>query len=87
MAYDLLLHPRAQRELDRAPAEMFKRLDAAVRSLADNPRPVGVKKLEGDLHRIRLGDWRVVFAVLDQERRVVVLRVARRSEKTYKNLS
>lgn len=82
MAYELILHPRAQRELRRVPHELFARIDAAIWSLREQPRPLGVKKLEGDLHRIRIGDWRVIFAVLDRERRVVILRVARRAEKT-----
>jgi len=47
---------------------------------------MGVQKLEGELHRIRVGDWRVIFAVKDSSRQVVVLRVTRRSEKTYKRL-
>lgn len=87
MAYDVVLLPRAKRELDRVPREVFRRLDAAIRALREAPRPFGVQKLEGDLHRIRVGDWRVLFDVLDYERRVVIYRVARRSEKTYKRLS
>ena len=85
--YDVVLLPRAQRELDRVPHEAFVRIDAAIRGLAENPRPFGVQKLQGELHRIRLGDWRVIYAILDKDDRVVILRIARRSEKTYTYLS
>lgn len=86
MTYDVLLHRRAQEELDDLPEEAFRKLDPAIRDLAANPRPVGVKKLEDDLYRVRLGAWRVIYAIHDRERRVIVLRVARRSERTYKRL-
>ena len=87
MAYDVILHPRAQRELSRAPSDVFTHVDTAIWLLRENPRPIGVKKLEGDLRRVRIGDWRLIFAIFDHERRVVILRVVRRSENTYRNLS
>ena len=87
MAYDIVLLPRVQRELDRVPRDVFHRIDAAISALRQTPRPFGIQKLEGDLHRIRIGDWRVVFDLLDPAQRVVIYRVVRRSEKTYKRLS
>jgi mRNA interferase RelE/StbE len=86
-AYGVVLLPRAQRELDRVPHEAFGKIDTAIRGLAENPRPFGVQKLQGELHRIRVGDWRVLYAIFDNDDRVVILRVARRSGKTYKYLS
>lgn len=82
--YDVRLHPRTERELSDLPDTDFKRIDHEIQVLGHTPRPIGVKKLGGDLYRIRIGDWRVIFAILDKEKRVVVLRVARRSEKTYR---
>ena len=86
MAYEVVLHPTAARELDRVPHEIFRRIDAAVWSLREQPRPIGVRKLQGELHRIRIGDWRIIYAILDRERRIIIVRVTRRSEKTYKGL-
>ena len=82
--YELVLEPRAQKELDKAPFELFSKIDTAILALAKSPRPFGTKKLDEKLHRIRVGDWRVLYAVLDKEARVVVLRVARRNEQTYR---
>ena len=87
MAYDVVLTSRAKRELDRMPREVFLRIDPVLRALQVNPRPYGVQKLEEDLHRIRIGDWRILFLIHDQARRVIVIRITRRSEKTYKHLS
>ena len=86
MTYELLLARSAQRELDDLPREAFRLVDPAVWALRDTPRPFGVKKLDRDIHRARIGPWRVVYAIRDQERQVVILRIARRSERTYRRL-
>ena len=87
MAYDIVLLPRAKRELDRTPREVFHRIDAAIRALRETPRPFGIQKLEDDLHRIRIGDWRILFDILDSAQRIVIYRIVRRSETTYKHFS
>lgn len=84
--YEVTLQPRAERELDKVPRNVFLKIDAVIWALRENPRPFGVKKLEGDIHRIRVGDWRIIYAILDQEGRVLILRVVRRTERTYKGL-
>ena len=82
--YEIHLERRAQKDLDKVPSEFFVKIDKAIIALAAQPRPFGAKKLDEKLHRIRIGDWRVVYAILDKETRVIILRVARRNEKTYK---
>ena len=82
--YEIRLETRAQKELDEIPAKVFAKVDKTILGLARNPRPFGVKKLDERIHRIRVQDWRILYAVFDKEARVVVLRVKRRNEKTYK---
>ena len=86
MTYEIRLHREAQKDLDKLPESIFKPIDAALLALGSNPRPFGVKKLKGNLHRIRAGSWRIIYAILDKERLLIVLRIARRSEKTYRDL-
>lgn len=86
MAYRVTLSSRAKRELDRAPQKLFRRLDAAIWALRDQPRPGGCVKLKGPIYRIRIGRWRVVYAVFDRDQLVLILKVAQRSEQTYKDL-
>jgi mRNA interferase RelE/StbE len=51
------------------------------------PRPTGAIRLTGtDWWRVRVGELRVVFQIDDELRRVVVLRVARRNEATYRRI-
>ena len=82
--YEIRLEPRARKELDEIPAKLFTKIDKAILALAGNPRPFGVKKLDERIYRIRVQDWRILYAVFDKEARVVILRVKRRNEKTYK---
>ena len=87
MSYVVRLHPPAQKELGHLPDVDFRRVDAAIYGLRFNPRPFGVQKLKGALHRIRVGHWRVLYAIFDENREVVILRIARRNEQTYKFLA
>ena len=60
---------------------MGESVQLAIDALAANPRPVGCVKLAGrDDYRIRVGDYRVVYAVDDDERLVLVARIAHRRE-------
>lgn len=81
--YRLELTSRAWRQLDRLQGEVVERILAAIQRLRDNPRPPGVRKLRGPIHRVRVGDWRIIYAVFDTDRLIIVGKVARRSETTY----
>jgi len=57
------------------------RIRAAIDSLSAEPRPHGATKLAGqDDYRVRVGDYRVVYAVDDEKRIVIVAKVAHRRE-------
>ncbi|RLC92825.1 MAG: type II toxin-antitoxin system RelE/ParE family toxin [Chloroflexi bacterium] len=83
--------PAAGRDLDRLKKRVqrhdFERLRLAVRGLADEPRPHGVRKIKGAerAFRIRVGSYRVVYEVYDDENLVLILQVARRTETTYRS--
>jgi mRNA interferase RelE/StbE len=81
--YRLELTPRARRELDKLGREEFDHVFAAIQGLRDNPRPVVVRKLRGPIHRIRSGDWRIIYAVFDKDQLIIVGKVARHAEDTY----
>jgi mRNA interferase RelE/StbE len=52
-----------------------------IDALALEPRPHGAVRLAGrDDYRVRVGDYRVVYAVDDDERLVTVGRIAHRRE-------
>ncbi len=83
--YRVELAPAAQRQLRRLPAGDAARLRGPILALAIDPRPPGTVKLSGtEFWRLRVGDLRIVYLIDDPDRLVVVLKVARRSERTYR---
>jgi mRNA interferase RelE/StbE len=59
-----------------------ERVDAAILSLRDSPRPLGSKKLVGDTDgwRLRVGDYRILYEIEDTARVVTVGRILHRSD-------
>ncbi|UCG23049.1 MAG: type II toxin-antitoxin system RelE/ParE family toxin [Chloroflexota bacterium] len=77
----MLISRRAERVLRRLPKDVLIRISAAIDDLADDPYPAGCKKLTGhDLFRIRVGAWRIIYAVQDDRLIVLILTVASRGE-------
>ena len=87
--YKLEVSPAADRDLQRLRQRIrrtdFERLRTAIRSLSGEPRPHGVRKIKGAerAYRIRVGNYRVVYEIYDNENLVLLLQVARRTETTY----
>ena len=87
MNYDVRLRREAQKNLDRLRGKGYEVVFETILSLRNNPRPESVKKLkDSGLWRIRVGDFRIVYAIDDSTDSVIVVRVTRRSEDTYKRL-
>jgi mRNA-degrading endonuclease RelE of RelBE toxin-antitoxin system len=82
--YRIELQNRARRQLDKiARGRDFDRICAVILELGYNPRSHGVKKLTGNIYRARVGYWRVIFKISDNDRTVIVGKIARRAEDTY----
>ena len=86
MTYGLKFHRDVEKQLRRIPKKQKARLASAMRELRDEPRPSGNIKLDDRLYRIRVGQYRVIYAVFDDEVVVIVVKVVRRTEKTYRDL-
>jgi len=80
--YRVLLERAAEKDLSRLSVEIHDRLIVAIRSLGQNPRPSGCRKLAGSKNdwRIRVGDYRVIYEIADTIRVVRVNRVRHRRE-------
>jgi mRNA interferase RelE/StbE len=81
--HEVVLTAQAERDLKRLPAAPFRRVIAAVRTLAAAPRPPGARKLHGsgpDDYRLRVGDYRVLYEVDDSACVVRIMRVRHRRE-------
>lgn len=86
MKYTLKLHRDVEKQLSRIPAKQRERVVETMRSLRNDPRPSGCIKLDDVLYRLREGQYRIVYAVFDDEVVVFICKVARRTETTYRDL-
>jgi len=81
--YTVIFKDSARKELYALPDKLLMRVSSALDKLSQNPRPAGVKKMKGKnehLWRIRIGDYRVVYAVKDAIRIVNIRRIGHRRE-------
>jgi len=81
--YRLSIKPSAAKELQSiSDKATLTRLIEKVKSLATQPRPSGSEKLAGRpiLHRVRQGNYRVIYSVDDEARVVDVIKVGHRRD-------
>lgn len=81
--YIISIKPSALKELSKLPKAMVKKTEKAIDALAEEPRPVGVKKLKGadeDLYRIRVGDYRIIYSIEDEIKIIDIIRIGHRKE-------
>ncbi|MFH0774071.1 MAG: type II toxin-antitoxin system RelE/ParE family toxin [bacterium] len=77
---------RVEKQILKLPREERNRVAKKILQLENEPRPVGAVKLKDDIYRIRIGKYRVIYEVDDRKRLVVITKVARRMEATYKRI-
>lgn len=87
MAYRVAVLPSALRELALAPRQERKRIKEKIHRLGDNPRPPELKGLQGkrQYFRLRSGDYRIIYTVEDDRRRVLIIKVGHRRD-VYRSL-
>lgn len=80
---------RVERRLQELDADYARRIAAAIDDLGRNPRPVGSARLRGSrgLHRIRVGNYRVIYSIDYTDRVVTIEEILPRNERTYRGLS
>lgn len=86
MSYALKLHRDVEKQLAKIPAKQRERLIQTMRSFRDDPRPPGCIKLDENLYRVREGQYRIIYAIFDDEVVVIVCKVAKRTEATYRDI-
>ena len=85
--WQVLLARQPEKILRRLPRRLLQRVERAIESLSENPRPHSCKRLVGhrDLYRVRVGDWRIIYALEDDRLIVLVVKIAPRG-RAYRNL-
>lgn len=80
-AYRIELRPAAVRALGKLDPQIRRRVQGAIALLAQDPRPPGARALQGRPGlRVRVGDYRIIYAVEDNVLLVVVVRLGHRRD-------
>ena len=80
--YSVVFARSANKELRSLDSPVALRILKRIEALSGNPRPAGVIKLEGaqDLWRVRVGEWRIVYRIVDRESLVDIVAIRHRRE-------
>ena len=87
MGYKIVIAESATKELKRIPAKIQNRIFEKIDGLVEEPKPNGHKKLKNfdmpgsdhnEYYRIRVGDYRVIYAIEDEEITIFVMKIAHR---------
>jgi mRNA interferase RelE/StbE len=82
MSYQVTLAPSAARQMRKLDPHMRRRVQGAIELLSANPRPPAATRLVGGAGewRVRTGDYRIVYAIHDNQLLVLVVSVGHRKE-------
>ena len=82
MVYSIELTSSAMRTMKKLTDDVRQRIADTIGALAGDPRPPGVRKLSGsdDVYRIRTGDYRILYQIVDTELRILVVEVGHRRD-------
>jgi len=80
-SYSVRIKRSAARELEAVPLKDRRRIVHRIEALGTDPRPQGCEKLSGeDKYRLRQGDYRILYEVVDRELIVTVVKVGNRRD-------
>jgi mRNA interferase RelE/StbE len=81
MPYQLIIERTARKDIQKMDKPDQLVVIQAISELADEPRPVGCKKLKGrTAWRIRVGDYRVIYEIQDDLLIVTVITAGHRRD-------
>lgn len=83
MGYRIEFTAGARRDFEALTKVMRRRIDITLRLLQGNPRPPKAERLQGKLreyHRVRVGDFRIIYLIEDDKLVVCVIRIGHRKD-------
>ncbi len=79
--YTILLSKKAEKQLDKLPKNIAISIIEGISLLETDSRPNGCKKLKGrDGFRIRVGDYRIIYEIYDDELIIDVITLGHRKD-------
>jgi mRNA interferase RelE/StbE len=82
LTYRIELTPKAERDFNSLDGSVRRRIKQRIDSLAENPFPSGIKKIEGEdeLYRLRVGDYRILYQVKGKILLVLIIGIGHRRD-------
>lgn len=80
--YKIILSKSANKFLENVENELFNRIIIKLEKLKENPFPSDCKRIEGHkekIFRVRVGDYRILYEVLNEEVIIEVIKIDKRS--------
>jgi mRNA interferase RelE/StbE len=66
MSYKVEIKTKVLKALTKINEPYYSAIKKQLYDLAENPRPLGCKKLKGRLgYRVRVGDYRIIYEIFD----------------------
>ena len=79
--YKIEIKRSAQKEIQALPKKDVQRIIVEIQRLSDNPRGPDSKKLSGqERYRVRVGQYRILYEIIDNVLLITIVRVAHRRE-------
>jgi mRNA-degrading endonuclease RelE of RelBE toxin-antitoxin system len=86
VAFAILLHPKAAKELERLEEDLRTRIKERLRELKNNPESIGKALKPSDFWSLRIGDYRAIFEIDRAKKQVIGLFIEHR-KKVYDDFS
>ena len=85
--YKVHIEKRAGKALRKLPKDIIKRITLVLTQLQDDPFPAGCRNIAGsdNSYRIRVGAYRIIYSVEEEQVHILVLMVGHRKD-VYQNL-
>ena len=84
-SYRIVIKKSAAKEIEKIQKKDRIRVIEKIRSLSNDPQPEGSKKLSGqEKYRIRQGDYRILYQIIDDKLIITVVKIGHRRD-VYKN--
>jgi mRNA interferase RelE/StbE len=73
VAFAILLHPKAAKELERLEEDLRTRIKERLRELKNSPESIGKALKPSGFWSLRIGDYRAIFEIDRAKKQVIVL--------------
>lgn len=79
--YKVTLKQSAVKELEQLHQQDLSRIITRIGTLSADPRPPGCEKLSGqERYRIRQGNYRILYEIIDTDRIITIVKIGHRRD-------